>query len=187
MNESEEVLDARQAAEYLGLHVETVRRLAREAKIPAYRVGGVWRFSKSFLRRWAESQQQAIAGTRTVLVVDDEEVIRSFLGRLLRGEGFQVRTAASGAEALQVMAREMPDVVLLDLRMPGMDGAALLRRIRELHGDVPVVVITGYPDSHLVAEALECSPFMLLAKPIEPEKLLRAVRMALGAGRAQRK
>ena len=174
----DDILDARGAAELLGIHEETLRRLARENKVPAFKVGGVWRFSKNSLYNWAGSQP-ARQTTKSVLVVDDEEYIRDTVGRTLQGEGFLVTTACGGAEALELMREHVPDLVLLDLKMPGMDGAATLKKIRETHGAIPVIIITGFPDSDLVNRALEYSPITLLAKPVQSTDLIQAVKMIL--------
>ena len=178
MANNRDVLDSAGAAEYLGMHEQTIRRLARQKKIPAYKVGSVWRFNKSLLYRWAESQQ-ADTGSKTVLVVDDEEVIRDTVRRLLEQKGLSAITAADGTDALEIIRRESPDAVILDLKLPDINGVAVLKEIRMRHGDLPVIVITGYPDSHLVGDALEHSPIMLLAKPVAPGKLLQAISMAL--------
>jgi len=173
-----DVLDPRAAAELLGMHEETVRRLARERKIPAYKVGGLWRFSRSMLYRWAEAQQTR-QQPRRVLVVDDELAIRETVKRILEAEGYVVATAARGQEALEHVRRETPDAVLLDLKLPGMDGPATLREMRRLHATLPVIILTGYPDSDLMTQALEHSPVMLLAKPVDPDRMIEAVRCVM--------
>ncbi len=179
--DADDVLDAYGAAKHLGLHVVTVRRLAREKRLPAYKVGGSWRFNKSTLYRWAESQH-APRRTRRVLVVDDNEIIRDIFSRMLRAGGYEAETASTGEEALELMRRNVPDVVLLDLKMPVMDGPTTLKEIREQHGQVPVVIITAYPDSELMHKALRYCPFTMLAKPVTSQQLLEALRLVLGEG-----
>lgn len=182
MADEHDILDAREAARFLGVHEETLRRLAREKKIPAYKLGGGWRFNKSFLYRWAESQQ-ASRRRKTILVVDDDQAVREVVRSALEKASFGVATAAGGVQALAEIARETPDLILLDLKMPDMDGPTTLAKIRERLGDIPVVIITGYPDSELMAKALECGPIMLLTKPVRPRQLVQTVRMVLdGAG-----
>ena len=173
-----DVLDARQAATYLGVHEETLRRLARERKVPAYKVGGGWRFNRSTLYHWAESQH-TVHRQRNVLVVDDDPTVCDVIRRTLERAGYRVTTAASGREALQDLQRSVHDLVLLDLKMPEMDGPSTLRELRKTYGPLPVIIVTGYPESDLMAQALHYSPLMLLAKPLEPARILEAVRMAL--------
>jgi len=181
MERNSEALNAREAANYLGAHVETIRRLARRGDIPAYKIGKDWRFRKSALLRWAEQHhERSMSRSAHVLIVDDEETVRGFIRRTLEPEGYRVSEAPGGAEGLDLMRQETPDAVLLDLKMPGMSGAAVLKDIRESYGALPVIIITGYPDSDLMAEALKHAPVLMLPKPVEQEQLVGAVRLALG-------
>ncbi len=172
-------LNAREAAEFLGAHVESIRRLARKAEIPAYKIGKDWRFRKDALRRWAETHHLR-AAKRTILVVDDDAAVRSVLRRVLEHHGYAVTTAASGAEALDIARRQPPDAVILDLLMPGMDGPTTLERLRGQTDGVPVIVLTGYPDSDLMARALRFSPVTVLARPAQPDRIVEAVGSVLG-------
>lgn len=178
MAEAEEVFDVRAAARYLRVHEETIRRLARQGRIPAFRVGKKWRINRGALDRWAEAQRPARPAAR-VLVVDDDAAVRETIGRTLAGEGMEVIPAGNGVEALGELARRRPDVVLLDLKLPGADGATVLREIRRSYGPLPVIIITGYPDGELMREAMRFTPLLLLAKPVGPEQVLQAVRLAL--------
>lgn len=175
----DEMLDAEEAARYLKINVQTLRRLAREQQIPSFKVGGSWRFMRSRLDRWAESQQQK--RRPTILVIDDEEIVRTFIARVLEGHGFRVTGVAGGQEGLAWMATNSPDLVILDLMMPEMNGVETLKLMRQRWDFIPVIIITGYPDSELMSRALEHSPFALLPKPATPEQLLEAVRWAIGA------
>jgi DNA-binding response OmpR family regulator len=78
-----------------------------------------------------------------ILVVDDEQGIRELLDTLLRRKGYDVILAASGREGLKVFRRERPDVVVLDLKMPGIDGLTVLQEIRHLNPSQPVIILTG--------------------------------------------
>jgi PAS domain S-box-containing protein len=111
-----------------------------------------------------------------VLVIDDDDGMRKGLKQVLEGEEFSVTTADGGNAALQLMQGQLPDLILLDLEMPEMDGAEILRQIRKAWGYIPVILHTGYPDSNLMARALESSPFTLLAKPCGALQLMQAVR-----------
>ncbi|MGD2174301.1 MAG: response regulator [Candidatus Brocadiaceae bacterium] len=179
MRGESDIFDARDAAAYLKLNEQTVRRLAREKQIPAFKVGGTWRFKKSVLDSWAEAQQDADRA-RDILVVDDEEPVRDFVRRVLEREGHSVTTASDGAEALELMQDHNPDCVLLDLRMPGMGGPETLKRIREGWGALPVVILTGYPEIALMHRALQYAPITLLAKPVTRDQIVEAVENLLG-------
>jgi excisionase family DNA binding protein len=172
------VLDAREAAEFLGAHVESVRRLARKGALPGYKIGKDWRFRREALTRWSETHHQRHRPP-SILLVDDEPGIRDAYGPILQEEGYQVSTAASGVEALKWMEAAPFDLVILDLRMPLMDGPTTLGEIRKRHGPVAVIVLTGYPDSDLMARALRYSPVMMLSKPAKPHQVVGCVRLML--------
>jgi len=174
---SNDVLDTAEAATFLRLNEQTVRRLARDREIPAFKVGGVWRFRRSQLERWAAAQQPPEPRPGRILVVDDEASVREVIEQLLSAAGYEVVVAANGHEALALMPRVRADIVLLDLAMPGLDGPDTLRLLRAGWQDVPVVVLTGYPDSGLLSRALNYSPFTLLAKPFRPERLVETIRL----------
>ena len=177
---SNEVLDIAGAARYLKTHPETIRRLARTGKIPAYKVGRMWRINRSTLERWATDQHMLRA---RVLVVDDEESIRDLMRRTLEPAGYDVTCAATGDEALECMRREAPDVVLLDLRLPGMSGPTVLKHIRMSFGSLPVIIVTGHPDGDLMVQAMKHTPLLMLHKPVSPDRVVQSVRMILNGAR----
>ena len=182
MVDADDTLDIHRAARQLGVHAQTVRRLARRNDIPAFKVGKVWRFSRNALLQWAETHHLR-SRAACVLVVDDEVPVQEVLRRWLTREGYDVRTASGGEEALARMRMETPDVVLLDLSMAEMDGPTLLARIRDEYGLLPVIVVTGYPDSALMSAALQYGPLVMLPKPAERERVLETVQLALGEQR----
>jgi DNA-binding NtrC family response regulator len=109
-----------------------------------------------------------------VLVVDDEEVVRLGYRRVLSADGFRVKAAVDGPEALNMMVGDAFDVVLLDMRMPGMDGMDVLRAIKEQWPQSEVVVVTGYPSIETAKEAVKLGAYDYLAKPVVPEAVIRA-------------
>jgi excisionase family DNA binding protein len=172
------VLTAKEAAELLSVHVETIRRLARAGDIPAFKMGKDWRFRRVSLLQWADTHHMRRLEP-AVLVVDDDEGVRELARQFLEAEGCRVATAPDGESGLRRVAQGVPDLVLLDLKMPRMSGAEFLKRLREEGPDVPVIVITGYPDSNVMREAMRYGPITLVAKPLAREQLLRAVRTTL--------
>src|SRR5450432_3994145 len=105
--------------------------------------------------------------TTRVLLVDDEPTLRRALGKILTLAGHQVTTAANGQEALAQIEAATFDVIVSDIRMPGMDGMSLLRAIRARDLDVPVIFLTGSPTIETALEAMEYGAFRYLVKPVE--------------------
>jgi DNA-binding response OmpR family regulator len=121
----------------------------------------------------------APASPGRLLIVDDEEPVREVLGEYFSGQGYQVETAGSGAEALERVQRRRPDLVLLDVRMPGLDGVEVLKRLREVDGRLPVVMITANEDEALARSMLSIGAFDYVAKPFDFGHLDRVVAAAL--------
>ena len=118
-----------------------------------------------------------------VLVVDDEPGIRELLGEILGDEGFSVSTAASGEDALEALASELFDVVLLDVWLPGMDGIEVLRQMRAGGHRVPVVVISGHATTELAVRAIREGAADFIEKPLALERVLLTVRNTLTQAR----
>src|SRR5947208_12576750 len=114
-----------------------------------------------------------------ILVVDDEAPVREVLTEYFTTEGYAVEGAGSGAEALTVVRGGRADLVLLDVRMPGLDGVQVLRRIRELTDSVPVIMVTANEDVSLARETLTLGAFDYVAKPFDFDYLDRAVAAGL--------
>src|SRR5688572_6928653 len=123
----------------------------------------------------------------TVLIVDDEPNIRRMVGALLGAEGFDVRDASDGATGLARAKDAEPDVVLLDLMMPGeMDGLATLARLRDAVPDVPVVMMSGRAGLADAVKATKLGAYNFLEKPLSPESVLLALNAALELRQARR-
>ena len=115
----------------------------------------------------------------SLLVVDDENVVRESLGKWFEEEGYVVETATSAREALLKMARQRWDLALLDIKMPGMDGLELHRKIREVDGETIVIIMTGYASVETAVQALKDGAYDYITKPFDPDDLARLVRKAL--------
>jgi two-component system, NtrC family, nitrogen regulation response regulator NtrX len=123
----------------------------------------------------------------SVLIVDDEPNIRRMVGALLASEGYEVRDAAEGAVGLARIAESCPDVVLLDLMIPGeLDGLATLARLRESVPDVPVIMMSGKAGLSDAVKATKLGAFNFLEKPLSPEGVLLALASALELRRVRR-
>jgi DNA-binding NtrC family response regulator len=121
------------------------------------------------------------AGVKVALV-DDEELFRETLAKLLRRRGIEVATAADGEAGVELVRAMAPDVVVLDLRMPGIDGIETLRRIREQRLDTRVVMLTGHGSVEAGVEALREEAFDFLLKPVSPDQLVEVILAAVAAG-----
>jgi DNA-binding NtrC family response regulator len=114
-----------------------------------------------------------------ILIVDDEEVVRLSHLRSLQGTNCSAQVAKGGTEALRVMEQHPFDVILLDLRMPDLDGMEVLKTIKERWPDSEVVVITGYPSIESAKKAVRLGAQNYLAKPIGPDDVLKAANDAM--------
>jgi CheY-like chemotaxis protein len=123
------------------------------------------------------------ASPRSVLVVDDEPDMLVNVARILRRGRYECVTAGSGEEAIALLQRQRPDLILTDLRMPGMDGLALLRAVRRHFPPTPVVIFTAYASEATAQEALAAGASAFLPKPFTGAQLLETVRTALDHGR----
>jgi DNA-binding NtrC family response regulator len=114
-----------------------------------------------------------------ILVVDDEEIVRRSYLRTLASETCSVEAVWDGENALHAMELQPFDVVLLDQRMPGIDGMTVLRTIKEKWPESEVIVITGYPEVGAAKEAVSLGAYDYLAKPVGPEEIINAATGAM--------
>ncbi len=114
-----------------------------------------------------------------ILVIDDEAAIRDSLRMTLEYEGYEFIGAATGQEGLAIVEREAPDLVLLDVKMPGMDGIDVLERIRNMNDALPVVVVSGHGTISTAVEATKKGAFDFIEKPFASERVLVSLRNAL--------
>lgn len=121
-----------------------------------------------------------------ILIVDDQESIVFFLEKTLRDEGFEVRTATRGRAALEIIEREIPDLVLLDLKLPDLNGLEVLAQLKRQFSDICVVMITAFGEIETAVQAMRAGAFDYINKPINLEQLLVVIRKGLDATRATR-
>lgn len=114
-----------------------------------------------------------------ILVIDDEEVVRLSHQRTLASDRCKVVTVMNGRDALRAMGEQTFDVVLLDLRMPGMDGMSVLKAIKQNWPECEVIIITGYPEVATAKQAVAMGAWDYLAKPVGPDDVIHAANAAL--------
>jgi YesN/AraC family two-component response regulator len=125
--------------------------------------------------------------SKTILLVDDEEGIRRVLAISLEDSGYRVLPAKDGTEALKIFEREAPAIVLTDIKMPGVDGIELLRRIKATRPETEVIMITGHGDMDLAIRSLEHEATYFITKPIQDKDLETALRRAHNRIEARRR
>jgi excisionase family DNA binding protein len=192
----ETFLTTEEVLEYLQVNLRTVYRLIKAGKIPAVRVGRQWRFRKRDIDAWLDSQRlrggaraaaapaparPASGATRPrVLVVDDEASIRDLLAKTLALAEYDVDVAADGRSALERMRMYPYDLLIADLKMPGMDGLTVIREAKRYKADLPVIIITGFSTESSAIEAVNLGVAGYLTKPFRVPQVLAAAAKALG-------
>jgi excisionase family DNA binding protein len=189
-------LTTEEVLEYLQVNLRTVYRLIKAGKLPALRVGRQWRFRKRDIDAWLESQRPrtarptagattprlatAPAGRPRVLVVDDEASIRDLLSKTLALAEYDVDLAFDGRSAIERL-RLMPyDLLITDLKMPGVDGLGVIREARRMKPDIPVIIITGFSTEASAIEAVNLGVAGYLTKPFRVPRVLAVAAKALG-------
>jgi excisionase family DNA binding protein len=168
------LLSAKEVAEYLHVKPITVRRKAQSGEIPSIKIGHRLRFDKRQIDRWL--QRNSRGRPVHILVVDDEPLVGRLFEDSLNETGYQTVTTLSSIEALELLGNRHFDLIFLDLLMPELDGAELFRRIRQIDKQIPVVIITGYPDSEVMKRAIAHGPFMVMNKPFTVDDILNTVQ-----------
>jgi excisionase family DNA binding protein len=187
-------LTTEEVLEYLQVNLRTVYRLIKAGKIPAVRVGRQWRFRKRDIDAWLDSQRprgdrsNAASGERParaperprVLVVDDEASIRELLSKTLALAEYDVDTAPDGRTAIERLRLGQYDLLIADLKMPGLDGLSLIREAKRYKADLPVIIITGFSTESSAIEAVNLGVAGYLTKPFRVPQVLAAAARALG-------
>jgi excisionase family DNA binding protein len=196
----ETFLTTEEVLEYLQVNLRTVYRLIKAGKIPAVRVGRQWRFRKRDIDAWLDSQRPRGGAGRTaavpasaataspraaaerprILVVDDEASIRDLLAKTLALAEYDVDTAPDGRSAIERLRLYPYDLLIADLKMPGVDGLAVIREAKRLNADLPVIIITGYSTESAAIEAVNLGVAGYLTKPFRVPQVLAAAAKAIG-------
>jgi excisionase family DNA binding protein len=175
-----------QAAKYLGVAQSTIRKWSDQRRLPAfYTPGGHRRYRRgdldAFLERSGAGARPSEGGP-LVLIVDDDDKLREFVRVNLEMEGYTVREAASAREGLDALEEQSPDLVLLDVMMPEMDGWEMLRQLHERHGmgAIPVIVFSGQVEED-AGEVAARGAQAFIGKPFSPQSLIERTKALLPA------
>jgi excisionase family DNA binding protein len=178
-----------EAAKYLGVAQSTMRKWSDLGRVPAfYTPGGHRRYRRSDLDKFLDSSGPAAGGAAytppagpLVLIVDDDERVREYVRVNLEAEGYSVREAGSAEEGLTVLGEESPDLILLDVMMPQVDGWEMLRQVQEHTGvgAIPVIMFSGTVDERAAGEAHERGAQGFIGKPFDPRTLIESTKQLL--------
>jgi excisionase family DNA binding protein len=187
-------LTTEEVLEYLNVNLRTIYRLIKAGKIPAVRVGRQWRFRRRDIDAWLENQRPRTTrhaspapartspptGRPRVLVVDDEASIRDLLAKTLALAEYDVDLAPDGRVAIDRLRIIPYDLLITDLKMPGVDGLSVIREARRLKADIPVIIVTGYSTEASAIEAVNLGVSGYLTKPFRVPRVLAVAAKALG-------
>jgi excisionase family DNA binding protein len=185
----DEFLTTTELLDYLQVNLRTVHRLIRAGQLPPVRIGREWLFRRRDIDGWLEASRLAggepreVETTREqpeVLVVDDDAAVRELLAKALTGAGYQVEVAVDGPSALVKLGEKAYDLMITDLKMPGLDGLSVIREARRTCPSLPVIVITGYSSEATAIEAIDLGVAGYLTKPFRVPRILAAAARALG-------
>jgi excisionase family DNA binding protein len=187
-NNTTDWLTLGQAARYLGVAQSTIRKWSDQGRLPAfYTPGGHRRYRQRDLDAFVAGSSGATTPSRTrpaplVLIVDDDPRIREFVRVNLEMDGFAVREAGSADEGLAALEAEPPDLILLDVMMPQVDGWEMLQRVRERHGvdSIQVIMFSGQVDEDAMDQAEAGGAQAFVGKPFNPQELVTRAKDLLG-------
>ncbi|HVM70029.1 MAG TPA: response regulator [Gaiellaceae bacterium] len=178
-----------QAARYLGVAQSTMRKWSDVGRVSAfYTPGGHRRYKRADLDQFLDaSGRGGSAGGPIdgplVLIVDDDERLREYVRVNLEAEGYTVREAGSAEEGLAALEEEPPDLILLDVMMPKVDGWEMLQRVQEKHGvgAIPVIMFSGKVDEQAASDAAQRGAQGFIGKPFDPRALIESTKQLLSS------
>ena len=179
-----------QAAKYLGMAQSTIRKWSDTGRLPAfYTPGGHRRYRRADLDQFLDRSGPGATVTTTssagplVLIVDDDERLREFVRVNLEMEGYSVREASNAEEGLAALEAEPPDLILLDVMMPQVDGWEMLRRVHERHGvgAIPVIMFSGKVEEDSMRAAASRGAQGFIGKPFNPQQLIESTKQLVPA------
>ncbi len=173
----EELMNIKEAAAYLRLNYMTVYKLAQKRRLPAFKVGGNWRFKRDILDNWLT--QQANANLGTVLVVVDEPAINDLLKETIKDQQYGVVSADTAAAALEELKKQHFDLIFLDLQLPGSNGTQLLESIKDKDKNAVIALVYSSADETLAFKAMSSGPLLLIRKPIRSKDILEILNIAM--------
>jgi excisionase family DNA binding protein len=169
------LMTVKETAEYLRIPLPTVYYLVQRGQLPAIQIGGRWRVKKDALDRDVLRTEEQ--GQPTVLVVDDDEDIQTMFKLFLKKAGFSRLIVGTGKEACAALEKQKFDLCFLDLQLPDVTGDVIYSMAKEKFPDLPIVIITGYPDSQMLDNIFKHGPVTVLKKPLNADQLKQTLRI----------
>jgi len=170
--------------QYLRFTKKTIYKLLKQGSIPALKIGNKWRFDKEAIDIWLHRDVEGAKAR--IMVIDDDELVRSLFKETLEEQGHTVVTVGTSVQGIDYAKQREFDLVFLDLKMPDIDGAELLKQIRSAKPKLPVTIITGYPGSEMMQRALKEGPFGVMNKPFDDSDIVDAVNSFFHATETRR-
>jgi excisionase family DNA binding protein len=171
-----------QAARYLGVAQSTIRKWSDSGRVRAFKTPGRHRrYRRADLDAFLERSAPEARSGPVVLIVDDDERLREYVRVNLAMSGYTVHEAGSADDGMRVLDEVRPDLVLLDVMMPEVDGWEMLQRMHERHGvgSIPVVMFSGKVDERAANEAAERGAQGFIGKPFDPQELIEQTKQLL--------
>jgi excisionase family DNA binding protein len=169
------LLTVKETAKYLRIPLPTVYYLVQRGQLPAIQIGGRWRIKKDSLDRDVLKEDRS--GQPTVLVVDDDVSLQNLFKVFLKKIGFSRVVVGTVKEAIAALEKQRFDLLFLDLKLPDGPADDVYDAAKEIDPNLPIVVITGYPDSEMLNRILAKGPITVLKKPLKVDQLKQTVRI----------
>ena len=168
-----DIMTAQELSAYLKITTTTIYKLAQHGEIPSFKLGSEWRFKKELVDRWLENG--AGHAPKKILIVDDEPAICQMYVKALDRRKYNVEMTHSGSAAIDAARQKNYDYIFLDLKMPGMNGAEVFKEIKNLNSRAVVIIVTAYPDSEMLVEAMKLGPLTVILKPFDLSEIQKSV------------
>lgn len=170
------LITVKETSEYLNIPLPTVYYLVQRGQLPAIQIGGRWRVKKDLLDSDI-LRKEGGGGPPTVLVVDDDEGLQGMFKLFLKKHGFARVIVGNGKNAVAALKKQKFEFCFLDLQLPDITGDEIFKEARKLQPDLPMVIITGYPDSEMMENILKIGPVAMLRKPLRVQDLEQALKL----------
>ena len=174
-NQTHNLMTVKETAEYLRIPLPTVYYLVQRGQLPAIQIGGRWRVKKDMLDRDILRNEEE--GQPTVLVADDDAGLQSMFKLFLKKQGYSRIVVGTGKEAIAALHKQKFELCFLDLQLPDTTGDEIYKQAKDIQPNMPIVIITGYPDSQMLDNILKLGPVTVLKKPLKVEALQQTMQM----------